>query len=53
VQTARAARDLGRTRGLDLPITEQVCAMLFEERGPREALERLMTRDLKSETSER
>jgi len=53
VQTARAARDLGRTRGLELPITEQVCAMLFEKRRPREALERLMTRDLKSEKSER
>jgi glycerol-3-phosphate dehydrogenase (NAD(P)+) len=49
VSTARAARDLGRARGVELPITEQVCALLFEGRSPREALHALMTRDLKSE----
>jgi glycerol-3-phosphate dehydrogenase (NAD(P)+) len=49
VNTARAARDLGRARGVELPITEQVCALMLEGRGPREALEALMTRDLKSE----
>jgi glycerol-3-phosphate dehydrogenase (NAD(P)+) len=49
VHTARAARDLGRANQVELPITEQVCAMLFEGRGPREALQALMTRDLKSE----
>jgi glycerol-3-phosphate dehydrogenase (NAD(P)+) len=49
VHTARAARDLGRAQGVDLPITEQVCAMLFESRSPREALQALMSRDLKSE----
>jgi glycerol-3-phosphate dehydrogenase (NAD(P)+) len=49
VHTARAARDLGLRHGIELPITEQVCAMLFEHLSPREALGRLMTRDLKSE----
>jgi glycerol-3-phosphate dehydrogenase (NAD(P)+) len=49
VTTARAARDLGRAHGVELPITEQVCAMLFDGRSPREALQTLMTRDLKSE----
>ena len=49
VPTARAARDLGRKRSLDLPITEQVCAMLFEGLEPRTALTHLMTRELKSE----
>jgi glycerol-3-phosphate dehydrogenase (NAD(P)+) len=49
VTTARAARDLGRAHDVELPITEQVCAMLFEGRSPREALQSLMTRDLKSE----
>jgi glycerol-3-phosphate dehydrogenase (NAD(P)+) len=48
VHTARAARDLGRQRGLELPITEQVCA-LFEGRDPQAALMALMTRDLKRE----
>jgi len=50
VNTARAARDLGRARGVELPITEQVCALLFEGRDPRDALQALMTRDLKSES---
>jgi glycerol-3-phosphate dehydrogenase (NAD(P)+) len=49
VTTARAARDLGRQRGVDIPITEQVCAILLEGRSPSEALEALMSRDLKSE----
>ena len=49
VNTARAARDLGRERGVDLPITEQVCAILLEGRSAREALAKLMSRDLKSE----
>lgn len=49
VTTARAARDLGRERGVELPITEQVCAILLEGREPREAMLALMTRDLKRE----
>ncbi len=49
VNTARAARDLGRAHAVELPITEQVCAMLFDGRSPREAMQVLMTRDLKSE----
>ncbi len=49
VPAARAARELGRRYGVELPITEQVCALLFEGRRPREALQALMTRDLRSE----
>ena len=49
VNTSRAARDLGRERGVELPITEQVCAIALEGRSPREALQALMTRDLKRE----
>jgi glycerol-3-phosphate dehydrogenase (NAD(P)+) len=49
VPAARAARELGRQHGVELPITEQVCALLFEGRSPREALQALMTRDLRSE----
>jgi len=48
VTTARAARDLGRRHGVELPITEQVCE-LFEGRDPQSALMALMTRDLKRE----
>jgi glycerol-3-phosphate dehydrogenase (NAD(P)+) len=49
VYTARAARELGRRHGVELPIAEQVCALLFEGLRPREAMQALMTRDLKSE----
>jgi glycerol-3-phosphate dehydrogenase (NAD(P)+) len=49
VTTSRAARELGRARGIELPITEEVCAMLFDGRSPRDSLLALMTRDLKSE----
>jgi glycerol-3-phosphate dehydrogenase (NAD(P)+) len=49
VNTARAARDLGVRHGVELPITGQVCAILFEGVTPRQALDALMTRDLKSE----
>lgn len=49
VPAARATRDLGRQHGVELPITEQVCALLFEGRSPRAALQALMTRDLRSE----
>lgn len=48
VHTARAARDLGQKQGVELPITEQVCA-LFDGRDPQSALMALMTRDLKRE----
>ena len=50
VNTSKAARDLGARHGVEMPITEQVCALLFEGREPREALQALMTRDLRSET---
>lgn len=50
VNTARAARDLGRERGIELPITEQVYAIALEGRDPRDAIRALMTRDLRSES---
>lgn len=49
VPAARAASELGIQHGVDLPITQQVCALLFDGRSPREALQALMTRDLRSE----
>lgn len=50
VNTARAARDLARSRGIEMPITEQICAVLLEGRAPEAAMLALMTRDLKSES---
>jgi glycerol-3-phosphate dehydrogenase (NAD(P)+) len=49
VHTARAARELGVRHEVELPITGQVCALLFEGQSPREAMQALMTRDLKRE----
>jgi glycerol-3-phosphate dehydrogenase (NAD(P)+) len=49
VPTARAARDLGRAHQVELPIIDEVCAMLFDGRSPRESVIALMGRDLKSE----
>jgi glycerol-3-phosphate dehydrogenase (NAD(P)+) len=49
VNTAQAAFELGRRRGVETPIIEQVCAILLERKDPRAALETLMARELKSE----
>jgi glycerol-3-phosphate dehydrogenase (NAD(P)+) len=35
---------------LELPLTDQVYAILYEGRDPREALQALMSRDLRSES---
>ncbi|MGE5176459.1 MAG: NAD(P)H-dependent glycerol-3-phosphate dehydrogenase [Hyphomicrobiales bacterium] len=51
VSTCQAAVDLAATRGIELPIAEQVRAMLFEGKRPRDAMRELLTRDLKPETN--
>mgnify|MGYP003339443437 CR=1 FL=1 len=49
VKTAQAAHDLARREGVEMPIIEQVRAILVEGRNPREALSHLMQRDPKPE----
>jgi glycerol-3-phosphate dehydrogenase (NAD(P)+) len=49
VGTAKAAVDLATRCGVELPIAEQVCAILYEEKSARVALRELFTRDLKPE----
>ena len=49
VKTTRAARDLGRKVGVDLPITEAIYTILYEGRPPREAVAELMGRELRPE----
>ncbi|MFP4657053.1 MAG: NAD(P)H-dependent glycerol-3-phosphate dehydrogenase [Desulfonatronovibrionaceae bacterium] len=49
VKTAEAVHALGRERGVDLPISEQVYAVLFEDKPPEVAVRELMTRALKYE----
>jgi glycerol-3-phosphate dehydrogenase (NAD(P)+) len=51
VETARAAVALGRRHGVELPIIEQVHAMLFRSRSPGAALRALMGRMGKAESS--
>ena len=49
VETTRAAQALGQKYGVELPIIEQVHAILFEHRAPRIALQTLMRRAGKAE----
>jgi glycerol-3-phosphate dehydrogenase (NAD(P)+) len=48
--TTTAAVGLARARGVEMPITEQMHAILHEGKAPREAIHELMTRSSKSET---
>jgi glycerol-3-phosphate dehydrogenase (NAD(P)+) len=49
VRTTRAVRLLASRRGVPMPITEQVDAVLYDGRPAREAAEELMARPLKGE----
>ena len=44
VRATRAALHLARRQGVEMPITEQVYAVLFEEKDPRVAIRELMLR---------
>lgn len=50
VKTASAVRELARRQDVEMPIAEQVCAIVEESRSPAEALQALMMRDPKPET---
>ena len=47
--TTTAAAGLARARGVEMPITEQMHAILHQGKAPREAIHELMTRTGKSE----
>lgn len=49
VATTEAARELGRRANVDLPITEQMYAVLFEGKPPLAAIAELMRREPKDE----
>ncbi len=51
VQTAREVHDLALSQGVDMPITEQVYAVLYEARKPKDAVQALLNRDQKAELS--
>jgi glycerol-3-phosphate dehydrogenase (NAD(P)+) len=50
VFTTTAAVGLALARGVEMPITEQMHAILYQGKSPREAIRELMTRSGKSET---
>lgn len=47
--TSKAGAALGRRMGVELPITEKVCEVLFSGKAAREGIAELMARELKSE----
>lgn len=49
VPTAKAARDLARRHEVPMPITEEVCAVLFDAKCPKQAVIDLMCREPKDE----
>jgi glycerol-3-phosphate dehydrogenase (NAD(P)+) len=49
VNTARSAVGLAARYGVELPITAQVAAILFEGKAPKQAVGDLMERTLKAE----
>jgi glycerol-3-phosphate dehydrogenase (NAD(P)+) len=49
VKTAPGVRDLARSRGVEMPIVEEVCRILDGETTPEEAVRTLMMRDPKPE----
>ncbi|MDX1622579.1 MAG: NAD(P)H-dependent glycerol-3-phosphate dehydrogenase [Gemmatimonadota bacterium] len=53
VRTTRSVRDLARRAGVEMPITEQVHAILHDAKDPGVVVEELMTRDYKPEFERR
>lgn len=50
VRNSIAIASLAARHGIEMPITEQMVAVLYHGKDPRKAVEELMTRGLKSET---
>jgi glycerol-3-phosphate dehydrogenase (NAD(P)+) len=51
VFTTNAAVQLARSRNVEMPITEQMAAILKEGKPPRQAIQELMAREFKSEAA--
>jgi glycerol-3-phosphate dehydrogenase (NAD(P)+) len=50
IRNSEAVARLAERRGIEMPITRQMVAILYQGKDPRQAVEELMTRELKSET---
>jgi glycerol-3-phosphate dehydrogenase (NAD(P)+) len=53
VKTARSVYNLSRRIGVEMPICTEIYRILYEDLPPLEAVQRLMTRDLKHELDDR
>ena len=49
VETTRLVHEIAKRDGIEMPVTEQVYAVLFEDKPVKQAIFDLMTRDLKAE----
>jgi glycerol-3-phosphate dehydrogenase (NAD(P)+) len=49
VKTTKSAYELAKRLNVDMPITEKVYQILYEDKSPRKSVMELMARDLKSE----
>ena len=49
VRTCKSAKELSDLHGIEMPITAEMFRVLYENEAPRAALQRLMSRSLKSE----
>jgi len=49
VRCARAVLGIAQARGIDVPITQAVCRVLFDNVTPRDAVQALLSRDAKAE----
>jgi glycerol-3-phosphate dehydrogenase (NAD(P)+) len=52
VKAAKAVHDVAEKLGIEMPIANQVYRILYEGAAPREAVEALMTRELKPESEQ-
>ncbi len=49
INAAESVRELGKKYNVEMPITEQACKVLFEDKEPKKAVLELMIRDRKKE----
>jgi len=49
INTALAVKNLAAKLGVEMPITDQICAVLYEDKSPRDAAIELMSRPLREE----
>lgn len=52
VKTAKSVYNLSRKLGVEMPISHEIYRLIYEDLDPKEAVYRLMTRDLKQELDE-